>query len=158
MRSGAGPRRKRRRMHALLGAFLGTSLAAVSGVERQVTDSIAHPIQTACGARLDPVAFVLGRTEILDVSESELDSILDIGERLSAANRPLGRRWWALAGGGEAAERREVSAGLRQNYRAALAELRQLLGDERWEVTFRPDPRHPRSRCLGRSILAILGG
>ncbi len=52
MRNGAGPRRKRRRMHALLGAFLGTSLAAVLGVEGQVTDLIAHPIQTTSGGKL----------------------------------------------------------------------------------------------------------
>ncbi len=76
-----------------LGLFL-----VVPSLSAQATDSIAHPIQTACRVRLDPVGFLLERRGTLELSNEQVASVSEIGERLAEENRPLGRQWWALVG------------------------------------------------------------
>ncbi len=124
----------------------------------QEVDSLAHPISTSCGVRLDPVAYVLDRIAVLGLSDSEVGQLTELGETLAEQNRPAGERWWNLAGRvGIAPERRAILAELRGNYRAALAEAASILGAERWELIMRPPPRgDPLVRCLCRSVLAIL--
>lgn len=130
--------------------------------EGQVPDSIAHPIQTGCGARLDPVAYVRGRAAELKLSAAQLEGLKPIDRTLRAANEPLGEAWWALPGTGDNVQERRarILGQLKANYRVALHQLKALLSPDQWQEALRPAQEgvRPMVRCLARSVLVILGG
>lgn len=152
---------KAKRSAVLGGALLGLLVGAPALHGQVVPDSVAHPIATNCGVRLDPVAFVLARKDELGLSADEVAALQQVGERLATQNRPLGQRFWALAGKGAADQRRPILFELRTNYRAALGEIRALLGDSRFDAAFTPPPADSDApgeiRCLTRAIPAVVG-
>lgn len=146
----------------VLGGVLGGLLVGAPALHGQAAaDSVAHPIATNCGVRMDPVAFVLARKDDLRLSAEEIGSLEQLGQRLAAENRPLGQRFWALAGKGAADQRRPILFELRANYRAALGEIRALLGEARFDAAFQPPPADAEApgeiRCLSRAIPAVVG-
>ena len=155
------PVRVRHLAFPFLAAVLGVPFLEAAPALAQPVDSLAHPIMTSCGVRLDPVGYLFERGPDLGLSSTELDAIAAVGDRLGEANRPHGERWWGLVTAAEtsAAQRREVLDALRRNYRAALGEIEVILGPERWSAALTPPARgDPRVRCLCRSVLAIIEG
>ncbi len=127
----------------------------------QVPDSVAHPIGTSCGVRLDPVGYVLGRTQALKLSTAQISDLEIMERELRAKNRPLGEKWWALhkAGNDVAAAREEVLVQLKANYQVVMERMKAVLTGEQWREALRPSRKEvdPRVRCLARSVLVILG-
>ena len=145
-------------------ALLTALLVAPTAAHAQApADSLAHPIATNCGTRLDPVGFVLGRADDLTLSQNERTILQRLADRVAAENRPLGSRFWAAAGTANGQEERKaVLFELRVNYKAALAEVRDVLGEERYRQAFAVAPNEGVEgqgvvRCLARAIPAIVG-
>lgn len=141
--------------------LMGSHVTAAPLGGQTPPDSVAHPIVTNCGVRLDPVGFFLARAGELGLSPEEIGSIQDVGTRLVEENRPLGERFWALAGKGVADDRRPILFELRANYRAALEEIRNLVGAERFAQAFREpvgaEAEAGEIPCLVRAIPAMVG-
>lgn len=134
-------------------------LAPAFGVRAQeVADSVAHPIRTTCGVSLDPVGFLMARADDLGLDDAQREQLGALGQRLAAENRPLGERFWALAGRRETmTERSAILFELRVNYRTALGEIRQILTPDQWRAGFDREAADERVRCLARSIPSIIG-
>ena len=143
--------------------YLSLALFVLCSVPPQVAgqavpDTLAHPIVTACGARIDPVALVRGRAEEIRLTSVESKALGAIDRDLRTANRPLGVLWWTLQPDAPASSRAEITAALRTNYRDAVSEIRLVLGEDRWtELLAPPDRADPNVRCLLRSVAAIVG-
>lgn len=142
---------------------LAALLAAPTVLQGQAVDSLAHPIATNCGVRMDPVGFVLGRGDEVRLSAEERVVLQRLADRVAAENRPLGSRFWAAAGTANGQEERKaVLFELRVNYKGALAEIRDVLGEERYRQAFAVAPNEGAEgqgmvRCLARAIPVILG-
>lgn len=149
-------------MKRTVGIGLAVALALVASAPRaraqEATDSVAHPIRTTCGVRLDPVDFLLSRADELGLDPGQRERLETLGQRLIEDNRPLGERFWALAGNRNTmTERSAILFELRVNYRVALGAIRQILTAEQWDLGFQPDASDERVRCLSRSIPVIIG-
>lgn len=138
-------------------AFFGAVLPPLAGA--QVTDSVAHPIATGCGPRIDPVAYVLARTDELSLNAEEVTRIQALGRALDARNRPFGQRWWS-GQRSDPVQRKEILDSLRAHYLDAMDAMEAILGAERWVEVLRPPPRDASQgmlRCYERAIPVIIG-
>lgn len=133
-------------------------LVAQGADAQEAADSLAHPIRTACGVNLDPVGFISARADALGLDEAQKRTLQALGETLAEENRPLGRRFWALAGNTRAMEERAaILFELRMNYRAALDEMKRVLTADQWAAGFEPADADERIRCLSRAIPVAIG-
>lgn len=120
----------------------------------QTQDTLANPIRMGCGERVDPVGYVLYLRDDLGLSGQQVTELQSLEDATRAVTRPLAEQWRA---------RREGLQEIREAYRGAMSDMKEILTDEQFADAMRPVTATKVSgrsrgmvRCLFRSHLAIV--